>query len=551
MSRKIKETKIAKTKKSNNSISLLSTDTQELLNKIETIKKYTKQKKMAKTNKVDRESHISKKEKNHNIDKSKNKYKSKHTSKKYQYKSNSNTNSNSYRKNLKNTYITTLVNNYYDNDKASNNYLNTAHKKIHIYPKQSRVIVFGDIHGDLEAAIDCFIIAGCINNVSLPKDKSLNNMNTFFKNLKWTGKDTYVVQLGDQIDRVRPQTWDHNDITQDSAYKDEGSTLEILYLFYYLNELAKKEDGHVFSIIGNHEIMNIEADFRYVSLKEFKCFKQHLKQTYHRHSKYPYNSSTLKNNTHRLTEPDQEKDFLNPARKGAFEKKRSKTQENNLDSNTTNDEHFTKVPEGFRERLYAFSPTGLCANLIGANSFVLLQIGNWLFCHGSPVLNTIKKYNTDLINSIVSMYLLGIDTDDKYIEKHYNTIAKSKHSESILWNRDFGELEMDDDKDKELTDKLDIILNEYNKKNNLEDTTNTITSTTTNNTNNRATHIAIGHTTQYTSNKGINSICNDRVWRCDVGMSRAFGHRTNEPYRQPQVLEILNIDGHEKINILI
>ena len=80
------------------------------------------------------------------------------------------------------------------------------------------------------------------------------------------------------------------------------------------------------------------------------------------------------------------------------------------------------------------------------------------------------------------------------------------------------------------------ILNEYNIKNK---------------TINNVTHIAIGHTTQYASNKGINAICNDRVWRCDVGMSRAFGHRKNEPYRQPQVLEILNIDGIEKINILI
>jgi hypothetical protein len=270
--------------------------------------------------------------------------------------------------------------------------------------------------------------------------------------------------------------------------------------------------------------MNIEADFRYVSLKEFKCFKQHLTQTYHRHSKYPYNSTTLKNNSHRLAVQDLETT--------AFEKSRAKTQENDLETNTTNGEQFTKVPEGFRERLYAFSPTGLCANLIGANNFVVLQIGNWLFCHGSPVLSTIKKYNTDLINTIVSMYLLGIDTDDKYIEKHYNTIAKSKHNESILWNRDFGELEMNDNKDKELTAKLDSILDEYR---------------------NQVTHIAIGHTTQYSSNKGINSICNDRVWRCDVGMSRAFGHRTNEPYRKPQVLEILNLDGdgHEKINILI
>ena len=524
MNRKIKQKNIKQTKKSNidkhtvNSISILSTETQDLLKKIENINthKYNThthnpQQQMTKTNKVDRD------HQHHTHHRHfKNTFKHKHK--------------NHLKKPLKNTYITTLVDNYYDNDKASNHYLNTAHKKIHIYPKQSRVIVFGDIHGDLEAAIDCFMLAGCVNNVSIPKDKSLENMNTFFKKLKWTGKDTYVVQLGDQIDRVRPEKWDHNDITQDSAYKDEGSTLEILYLFYYLNELAKKEDGHVFSIIGNHEIMNIEADFRYVSLKEFKCFKQHLTQTYHRHSKYPYNSNTLKNNSHKLA---------------AFQKSRAKTQVDNVksdvESNTTNSKHFTKVPEGFRERLYAFSPTGLCANLIGANSFVVLQIGNWLFCHGSPVLNTIKKYNTDLINTIVSMYLLGIDTDDKYIEKHYNTIAKSKHSESILWNRDFGELDMNSNKDQELTVKLDTILDEYNNKNHLDRNTN------------RVTHIAIGHTTQYTSNKGINAICNDRVWRCDVGMSRAFGHRTNEPYRQPQVLEILNLDGdeHEKINILI
>ena len=68
-------------------------------------------------------------------------------------------------------------------------------------------------------------------------------MNHFFKQLKWIGEDTYVVQLGDQIDRVRPQKWDHNDITRDNAFKDEGSTLEILYLFYYLNELAQKRQG--------------------------------------------------------------------------------------------------------------------------------------------------------------------------------------------------------------------------------------------------------------------------------------------------------------------
>ena len=85
------------------------------------------------------------------------------------------------------------------------------------------------------------------------------------------------------------------------------------------------------------------------------------------------------------------------------------------------------------------------------------------------------------------------------------------------------------------TKQIDNVLNEYNTKNSVM---------------NKATHIAIGHTTQYSANKGINSICNDRVWRCDVGMSRAFGNRTTDSYRNPQVLEILNSDGEEKINIL-
>ena len=32
----------------------------------------------------------------------------------------------------------------------------------------------------------------------------------------------------------------------------------------------------------------------------------------------------------------------------------------------------------------------------------------------------------DLINNIVSMYLLGIDNKNKYIEKHYNILLNQK-----------------------------------------------------------------------------------------------------------------------------
>jgi hypothetical protein len=398
-----------------------------------------------------------------------------------------------------NNYIKKLIDLYYDNDKVTYDFLHNGYKKQSMFPPQNRIIVIGDIHGDFTAAIKCFILSGCIEHIDIPDTKSVSKMDTFFNKLKWIGGDTHVVQLGDQIDRVRPQNWDDNNITNDNAFKDEGSTLEIFYLFYYLDKLARKTSGRVFSIIGNHEIMNINGDFRYVSLKEFKCFKDHLNNTYNSRSKFPYQSKTLKKYSYKL-------------------------KDDNYDSGNN------RLPNGYRERLLAFSPTGLCSNMIAENNYTVLQIGNWMFCHGSPVFSTFNTYSIDLINNIVSMYLLGIETKDKAISHHYNVIAESEHDNSVLWNRDFGETQITKDIEHKLSKQLDSILEAYNKTNNNDKNDSTT-----------AKNVCVGHTIQDTGDKGINSICNGRVWRCDVAMSRAFGEIKNEPYRQPQVLEI--IDG--------
>jgi hypothetical protein len=401
-------------------------------------------------------------------------------------------------------YISKLINLYYDNDKVTNEFTNNSHHKIHIYPMQRRIIVIGDLHGDLNASIECLILAKCIEPIKLPENKTVDNMNTFFNKLEWIGGDTFIVQLGDQIDRVRPQNWDENEITNDTAYKDEGSTLEIFYLFYYLDELAKKQNGRVISIIGNHEIMNTEGDFRYVSLKEFKCFKDHLASIYQPNSKFPYHSRTLKNNNSKLNK--------------IHTKKRNES----------------RPPNGYRERLYAFSPTGLCANMIADNNYILLQIGNWLFCHGGPVKKTLEKYDISLINNVVSMYLLGMDSKNGAVEKHYNDIAFGKGKNNILWNRRFGSPSQTIN-DKDLVGELNEVLDTYNDKNRPYT---------------KATHIAIGHTPQFFNNHGINSICNGRVWRCDVGMSKAFGAVDNDNdknnSRKCQVLEILD-NGEVKV----
>lgn len=388
---------------------------------------------------------------------------------------------------------------YYNNDIIRRKYLHDRSRQ-HIFPKQRRVIVIGDIHGDLEVAIKCLILAKCIkSSVTLPRIKTVEEMNNFFNNLEWVGDDTYIVQLGDQIDRVRPQTWDDNDIPQDAPYEDEGSTLEIFYLFYHLDKLARKYGGRVLSLIGNHEIMNVDGDFRYVSREEFKCFKNHLQRVYHRSSRFPYNSKTLKrghstmrNNTYRM-------------------KTRSRVI------------HGSRLPEGYRERLYAFAPTGLCANFMAMNYHTILQIGNWLFCHGSPTLYTCKNYMNQVINDNVANYLLGVDDgsnrykDEDPSETSYKKITDSvsmdDDSTSILWSRTFGK----DNHEYKLSRMLDKVLTAYN------------------NTNVTAvTHVAIGHTPQF--NKGINSICNGRVWRCDIGMSKAFKRDTV----RVQVLEIVD-----------
>jgi hypothetical protein len=51
--------------------------------------------------------------------------------------------------------------------------------------------------------------------------------------------------------------------------------------------------------------------------------------------------------------------------------------------------------------------------------------------------------------------------------------------------------------------------------------------------------MVVGHTVQ----NGINSACDGKIWRTDIGMSRSFGKRN-----KIQVLEILY--NGKKINIL-
>jgi hypothetical protein len=99
-----------------------------------------------------------------------------------------------------------------------------------------RVVAVGDLHGDLAATRQALRLAGAIDEQE-----------------RWIGGKLTLVQTGDLLDRG----------------DDERA---ILRLFDRLEEQAHAAGGAVFQLIGNHEVLNVEGDFRYVTASGFLAF---------------------------------------------------------------------------------------------------------------------------------------------------------------------------------------------------------------------------------------------------------------------------------------
>ena len=103
-------------------------------------------------------------------------------------------------------------------------------------PAPARLVAIGDLHGDLAATRAALRLARAVDE----KDH-------------WVGGPLVVVQTGDQLDR------------------GEGERA-IVDLFDQLADEAKAAGGAVISLNGNHEIMNVQLDFRYVTDGGFHGF---------------------------------------------------------------------------------------------------------------------------------------------------------------------------------------------------------------------------------------------------------------------------------------
>lgn len=105
-----------------------------------------------------------------------------------------------------------------------------------------RIIVVPDIHQDLEKAKRCLMIAECINSKG-----------------EWIGNDTIVIQVGDQIDgALRGES-----LNKHVCHEDFTADILVLRFFNHLHRLASKKGGGVYSLSGNHELMNVQGIFTY------------------------------------------------------------------------------------------------------------------------------------------------------------------------------------------------------------------------------------------------------------------------------------------------
>jgi len=410
-----------------------------------------------------------------------------------------------------------------DHNKIHNNHFNAMCPKFKtiplIIPHQQRVIAIGDIHGDLRSAITLLIVGKLIKEVScstftnlkeiiyifknnklekITKKISLHEANTikhnyyetvyrYYKNnssyyikisvfntikwYKWIGTDSYVVQVGDQIDRCRPL--DKKCINTELV-EDEDSDIEIMLLFDSLDMIARKHNGRVFSLLGNHEMMNVVGDLRYVSQQGLVNFSD--TKSLHR------------------GEINRKKVFRNIISK----------------------------------KMACTRPT-------------ILIIGNYLFVHAGIINDLAEKYKLTDINIIIRNYLNNFKGNDEDIEFVINS-----SSTSPLWYRGMGFLYPDNYKyDETCKDIFENVIDKINEKN-----LNVI----------KISGMVIGHTPQFLLNENINGItsaCNKKLFRVDIGISKAFNNIVPETdqikkARTPSVLEILtNLETKESTtNIL-
>lgn len=192
-----------------------------------------------------------------------------------------------------------------------------------------RIVAFGDIHGDYDRLVDLLRTASVIDRQNA-----------------WVGGATHLVLDGDMVDRG-------------------PASRKVLDLAMALEPQAASAGGAVHALIGNHEVMNIIGDVRYVSKGDWDSYRT----------------------------PDSRK-LLEEAAKSALEERNAKgTPPPNAAAFLK--DFMSKRPLGWAEQRALFGPSGKYGQWLRRQN-VIIKINDSVFMHaGIP-----PKYATSTRDEI-------------------------------------------------------------------------------------------------------------------------------------------------------
>jgi hypothetical protein len=216
-----------------------------------------------------------------------------------------------------------------------------------------RIVTIGDIHGADAAFVSI-----------LEKAKLID------ANREWIAHNTIFVQTGDVLDR------------------GPGSR-KAMDLIMKLEKQAPKKNGKVIALLGNHEVMNIIGDLRYVSVQEYASYADS-------------NSAKKQDAAYRAYE-----DFLN---------QRSKTlgMQPPAFTNDMEQDWKQKHPRGFVEHREAFAKKGVYGQWLRKHDAIALVDGN-VFLHGG-ISSAVQELSFDQMNRKVHQELNDFDACRDYLQ---------------------------------------------------------------------------------------------------------------------------------------
>ena len=237
------------------------------------------------------------------------------------------------------------------------------------FPPVPKIVSFGDIHGDYALAIEMFESANLIDD-----------------DYNWIGEDTYVVQVGDQVDRCRPIPGGPVCKEPEATKNGEDSDVRIMKLFNKLDRQAQEVGGRVISLFGNHELMNSMGQLQYVSYAGLKGFE-------------------------------------------------------NYEDPQTNE----IIADGMEARAHAFAPGNEYGKMLGCTRYPAVIIGANIFVHAGIVDSLID--NVDDLNNIedlekinIKMRMWLLNLMDQACIDHIAPKNPDLNPDSMFWTRALGKI---------------------------------------------------------------------------------------------------------------